>query len=626
MADSTLRDVIKSIKTEGGERASADDRTHELLLAIDKRFADYFKDLQRSKLDDLEDKLEKKKAKAKAGTSKPGKGGFDLSFLGGLGIGALAGAVAKLAALTGTFAGLTAGFVGATEGLGVYKTDLVKFKTAMTGFMKPLNGLTKLMDDTTAKLLRGLGLMDAGDDPRGPGQRGVRATLADKAKARWNRFTLGLLNSLGIGPDGKAIQLRDAKGAFGPKSEFGKKLEKALNKFSDIFGKLKEFGKSIAAYFSSGGPQGQGQGAGSKILQSIANFKPLVIVARILRPLAILFAVFDGMRNASKEMEDKEGYINKYLGGGVGGAISGAVGSFFGEFFNLIKAIPMFIIKKVVPANWIDKETGEFKKAEGILPFLLGGVDDFDFARVIRDIIQRPFDLISSSLQYISDLVGFGGEDKQAEAKGIFDKWWNTTSWGEKGLDILGAIVNTVFSPITAVIAELETAFLGTDSETAQNESFVDKVTKFVNWFTGWIDKIIPSKESILKAVALEIGPGKIASFLGLNKYFGDADIEAKEIQLADQFDKYTGMRIQADAGVPYTSEAASAIAARLMDSQRELNELRATQGMNPINIFNTDNSQTNNGGGTAVVVEGVFSSNDIANQLRANGILGVGF
>jgi hypothetical protein len=83
-------------------------------------------------------------------------------------------------------------------------------------------------------------------------------------------------------------------------------------------------------------------------------------------------------------------------------------------------------------------------------------------------------------------------------------------------------------------------------------------------------------------------------------------------------------MRIQADAGVPYTSEAASAIAARLMDSQRELNELRATQGMNP--IFNTDNSQTNNGGGTAVVVEGVFSSNDIANQLRANGILGVGF
>lgn len=618
MADSSLRDVIKSIKVEGAERANADERTHDLLLAIDKRFADYFEELRRGKLDDLEDNLEKKKAKAKAGTAKPGKDSMDLGFLGGLGLGALGAALSSLAGIAGTFTGLTAGFVGATEGLGVYKTDLVKFRTAMKGFMKPLNGLTKLMDDTTSKLLRGLGLMD--DAPKGADPRGVRDTLADKARARWNRFKLGLLNSLGIGPDGKAIQLRNAQGGFGPKSEFGQKLEKALNKFSDIFAKLKEFGKGIAGYFSSGGPQGQGQGAGSKLLQSVANFKPLIIVARILRPLAILFSVFDGMRNANEEMADKEGYINKYLGGGVGGFISGAIGSFFGEFFNLIKAIPMFIIKKVVPANWIDSETGEFKKAEGILPFLLGGVDDIDFNRVLTDIVQRPFDIIGSSLQYISDLLGFGGEDKQAEAKGIFDKWWNTTSWGQKGLDILGAIVNTVFSPITAIIAEIETAFLGTDSETAQNESFVDKVTKFVNWFTGWFDDLIPSKESIMKAVALEIGPGKVANFLGLDKYFGAEQIEATENELARLFDKYGVLKNEGG----YAAESAKYLIGPIMDAQRELNALREQQGMTPVQIFNTDNSQTSNGGGTAVVVEGNFNSADISNQLRATGILGV--
>lgn len=617
MADSSLRDVIKSIKVEGAERANADERTHDLLLAIDKRFADYFEQMRRGKLDDLEDKLEKKKNKAKAGTRKPGKKGSDLNFLSGLGLGALGRTLSGLAGIAGTFAGLTTGFIAATEGLGVYKADLEKFKTAMKGFMKPLNGLTKLMDDTTSKLLRGLGLMD--DAPKGADPRGVRDTLADKARTRWNRFKLGLLNSLGIGPDGKAIQLRDAKGGFGPKSEFGKKLEKALNKFSDIFAKLKEFGRGIASYFSSGGPQGQGQGAGSKLIQSIANFKPLIIVARILRPLALLFSVFDGMRNASAEMEDREGYINKYLGGGAGGFISGFVGSFFGEFFNLIKAIPMFIIKKVVPDNWIDSETGEFKKAEGILPFLLGGVDDIDFNRVLTDIVQRPFDIIASSLQYISDLMGFGGEDKQAEAKGIFDKWWNTTSWGQKGLDILGAIVNTVFSPITAIIAEIETAFLGTDSETAQSESFVDKVTKFVNWFTGWFDDLIPSKESIMKAVALEIGPGKVANFLGLSKYFGSEQVEAAEVALADLFDRFTDIKSK---GGP-ESMAAKFLIDPIMEAQRELNALREQQGMTPVQIFNTDNSQTSNGGGTAVVVEGNFNSADISNQLRAAGILG---
>jgi hypothetical protein len=321
-------------------------------------------------------------------------------------------------------------------------------------------------------------------------------------------------------------------------------------------------------------------------------------------------------------MEDREGFIDKYLGGAAGGAVSGALGSFFGEFFNLIRDAAFWILKKLVPEDWlVTSEDGsvKFDASANILTKVLAGIEILDFNRLIKDLVQKPFDLLASSLQYLSDLMGFGGEDKKAEAGKLFDDWWNGTTWGQKGLDVVASILNIVFSPITSIISEIETAFMGKDADDVYSESFTDKITKFVKWFSGWFDNLIPSKDDIMKAVALEIGPGKIASFLGLDKYFTDESIENQEKELAKLFDTY---QLNMEKG-GWGTEVAKTLINPIMNAQRELNELRQLQGMNPIQIFNTDNSQTNNGGGTAVVVEGTFSSADISNQLRANGILG---
>lgn len=619
MADSSLRDVIKSIKVEGAERANADERTHELLLAIDKRFADYFEELRRGKLDALEDRLEKKKNKAKAGTSKPGKGPeADLGFLSGLGLGALGTALSSLAGIAGTFAGLTGGFVAATEGLGVYKADLEKFKTAMKAFMKPLNALTRLVDNTAASLLRGLGLLDDADagDPR----KGASKTLADKARARWEKFKSRLLLTLGIGEDGEVIQRKQKAypNLAGKKSKLGEIVKKVLDQLDDVFGKIKDTAKGITGYFEKGQP-------GAKILETLKNFKPLVIAEKILRPLAAIFAIFDGFRVAEEEMgkETLDGYFEKYVGAGLGGFVAGFVKSFFGEFFDLIKAIPLFIIKKVVPDDWLEKtEDGsvKFNPDENILTSILAGFDEFSFATLLKDVVLKPFMLIGAGLDYISDLLGFNGDDRKEKVRSEFANWWQTTSWGQKGLDIASAIINIVFSPITSIISEIEASFMGKDRDDVYGESFVDKITKFVTWFSEWLDNLIPDKEDLLRGIANKL-PENVARALDLGEYLqsNSERIQSKEEELAKLYDTY---KFNMEKG-GYGLDIAKTIISPIMDAQKELNELRKQEGMNPIQIFNTDNSQTNNGGGTAVVVEGTFSSADIANQLRATGILG---
>jgi hypothetical protein len=93
-------------------------------------------------------------------------------------------------------------------------------------------------------------------------------------------------------------------------------------------------------------------------------------------------------------MEDREDTLDKLIGGGLGGFISGTLGSFFGEFANLLIDLPLWLIKQIVPAQWLN-EDGTFKRSsEGGNWFtsLLDAIDTVDFNTMIRELIQAPFD------------------------------------------------------------------------------------------------------------------------------------------------------------------------------------------------------------------------------------------
>lgn len=497
MADN-FKDLTKALV----EQNKSQEETTDAVNKLNQTMADHFAYLKRKEKSEEEDRREANKAKRQA-QSTPTNKNKPNNAMKLLGVAGLMTALSGIAGTIGTVAGIATAFVLASEGLGVYAKDLKAFNKATKAFFTPLTKTTEQMGKLKNGLLRSLGIID--DAAKGtegpPGTK--KATLAQLANRRFDRFKLKLLNSLGIGPDGKAIQIRMPKGQFGAKSPFGLKLEKALSKFDELFSKLRNFGNAIAGYFSTsgGGPAGQGgtPSKGGSLLAKLASFKPLRIVGRILRPVAILFSVFDGMRNASKEMDDKDAYIEKYLGGAVGGFISGFIGSFFGEFFNLFTAIPLFIVKKIVPNDWlIEGEDGKvrFDENKNILTKLLAGFEILDFNRLLRDLVQRPFDVLAESLTFLTGLLGFGDEENQTKAKARWDEWWNKTTWGQKGFDILRVMTDIVFSPINSIMREIETAFFGADPE-REKVGFVERVTKWTDQFFTWLGSFLPDIKKI---------------------------------------------------------------------------------------------------------------------------------
>jgi len=586
--------VVKAL----AENNKAQDETTDAVNKLNQTMADHFTYLKRQEKDQEEDRREAGKARRQAQSApKSDKGTNNAMKL--LGVAGMITALSGIAGTIGTISAFAVSFIAAGEGLGVYAKDLKAFNKGVKAFFTPLKKVTEAMGKLKSGLLKSLGIIDdAVSGPAGGPPGTKKATLAQLARQRWSRFTLTLLNSLGIGPDGKAIQLRqkDYPNLLGKKSPFGLRLEKALSKFDELFSKLRNFGNAIAGYFSSGGggPAGQGgaQSKGAALLEKLAKFKPLRIVTRLLRPIAILFSVFDGMRNAEKEMADKEGFIEKYLGGAVGGFTAGFLGSFFGEFFNLLKDIPIFLIKQIVPKDWlIENEDGsiKFDTTKNIFTKILGGIETLDFNRLITDVVQKPFNLLAETLQFITDIFGLGGEDKQKAAQARWDEWWNKTTWGQKGLDILKVITNIAFSPITSIISEIETAFMGKDEDEVYGETFVDKLTKFTKWLGEWLDSLIPSKEEIMRSIATQIGPGRIATFLGLDKYFTDEEARAPLEAELERLRKI--YQVNLDMDTKYSKELNKDVIKEMQEVAEDLNELREKQGLPPINVFNIDNS-----------------------------------
>jgi hypothetical protein len=481
---------------------------------------------------------------------------------GGLGLG-----FAFLAPVAATISSITAfatAFTAATEGLGPAMKDLKWFGKWARFLSKPVTlpaswagkTIASVFDDIFAKT--------------------IKYEEAIKSKFRFNDKAMRWIDEAG-----KFVKTEDAVADAARLAANAAREESAFARLSGRLAKIK-IPDSVVKTWERTAKMFSAEGSLGKLMIALKENKWLGKVVRVLRPLAIILSLFDGWDNAGKEMEDRELYFSTYLAGGIGGFVSGAVGSFFGEFFNIIKWGISWVLKKALPDSWttVDEEGNLiWNRDENMFADFLGGIDDFDFNKLIKEIIQVPFDALGESLDYISSLIGFNGEEKQADAKKSWDDWWSKSKWAQFE-DVTTVIADLLFSPINAILNEMERVM--TDSPAPEGEGMTAKIYRLMEF----IYNLIPSVDDIKTKVAGMLG-STVASALGLGDYVpidnetfadrasiltDDLTDAVKRIEVAQR----TSAALSADASGQIPQDMKDQAAMELRNAQIDLDETRA--------------------------------------------------
>ena len=496
MAEATLSNVTKALADSNKDQVKAQKDTTAAVTSLTKSMKAFLDQAELDRKRQLEADIEARRAasvsSATSGSSSSSdSSGRRLGLLAGLpGAGLIAALAGAVSAVTAT----TAGFVAATEGLGPNMRDLRGLKAAFTGY-------TGFLKTTMAAF-----------------------KLPEWAKP--NQMTRALRMFDDIPKNMKAIDnLIGDRYKFNPKSQrWVDAISRKYVGFANVTRYVESLGKNLkavedglpnnAANLAANAELTKGigkEGFISKAMQALKNNKWLNTFLKVLRPIAVILSVFDGVENAQAEMEDREGLFNTWIGGGLGGFLSGAVSSFFGEMLDFIKAIPGYIIKQFVPAGWLNPD-GTFNDTNAFTSFM-ADFEDFSFTNIIKDIIQYPFDVLGKGLDFIRNLFGATGTtaEGQAEARQAWDDWWSQSPLN-MGKSILGTLANIVFSPINAIINEVKRV-MGIEDDGEKN-TFIQNIQEFVEWLYG----LIPSVEDIKRNLAASL-PESVARGIGLGDY-----------------------------------------------------------------------------------------------------------
>lgn len=497
MADATLQDVTKALKDANASQMKEQKSTTAAVNTLTKLMKDFLSDAEYARMQARESNLEAKRAASAAqAKSNSTYGGGDGKGFGGLllglpGAALLASAGAALAGFTG---GLTA-FVAATEGFGPNSKDMKVFTKAVGTygtFLKNIGAAFALPEWAKP----GKKVLNAFDTT--PGNiRAIEKLIGDRFKydpksARWQKLT---------GAKGYSSFDNVAKNI---------KLATADMKKLSFMDKYTPSAAEKAATVKGGWLSGLKSG-----LTNNAFVRGLL---RVLRPIAVVLSLFTGFKTAQKEMEDQEGVFTKLIGGGVGGFIGGFVGSFFGELLDLFKAMPLYIIKQFVPAEWLTTDKrGKvvFREDKGAILKGLATIDRFSFAELLKEIVMFPFEVLGSSLDFVRNLFGAEGttEEGQTQAKAAWEKFKRTGSIGDQ--TVFGVIADIVFSPINALINEAKAAFLGDGYD---READKKTFTQNLKSLAQLVYDLIPDAEDVKRNIASGLSPA-VARAIGLGDY-----------------------------------------------------------------------------------------------------------
>lgn len=489
MAEATLNDVIVRLRTDNEKQLREQRDTTVAVEELSGTIRALLEQMEAQRLRDKESEFEARRrvtAPAAAGAAaSPSSSGSILDLIGpGSMLGTLAGIAGNLGAATIALAAATEGFGPSFKTLGRFTTSLMKLQKALIRIpVYPFEKLlgANLFDDVTKNLSKM--------------EKVLKGRYAfDPRSMRWKNL------------------LTNKFASFDEVNRAAKEANGFLTRISSLFKSI-TIPESITKIFTADGAVG-------KAFEILKNNKWITGILKFLKPLAVILSAFDGLRTASAEMEERESFFSKYIGGGAGGFIGGFIGSFIGEMVNLIKDIPLWLISWVVPDDWITTNpdgTWKFNETKNIVTKLLSGIQNLDFNEMLKNLVMIPFNAIGNVLDTIGQYFGLSGtEEQQASTQKMFDDWWN--NWfslkgaGENTLGILGWLVNTVMSPINSVLDSVMEAF-GVGAEGGET-TFLQKISNFVSWIYG----LIPSVDEIKRNLASTLNPN-IAWALGLSDY-----------------------------------------------------------------------------------------------------------
>ena len=456
--------------------------------------------IERSRLDGLEDKLKKSRAKpAVPERSKAFQAGEKLG--GGFNIAALLNPTKILLPL---LAGVTAFGAGIAGLRGWEVGALKKIGTGINTLGDLVSkGAATFRNNLLAKIF---GLDTSGKPIRSIDGRFAKAVpLTDQIADAIKGFKTSALLMFGIGADGKPINVQGADGKFKGTSTSGTFITKATARISKLLRPIIAVSTGIADFV-----KGTGKGLFKFLDPFISGGKSfLKLFGKILWPVGVIMSLFESVtayqnEDGSKFEKFKEGF-----------------GTFFADFLgaplDLLKSGMVWIMRKLLGVE-VD-EDGKIKPGQGIAGDALAILQKFSFKEAIKSLIDGVFSIGESAFKWFSDL--FSGEKSIGESLGILWKAWlgAATSIGDW-------IWNKAIAPITEWFAsklgieldlpELNLKEMLTNTYARIKNGFMSSMESLAIWFTVMPKRIgLSLEEEWIHAIAkLKVGFVKFGEWI----------------------------------------------------------------------------------------------------------------
>ena len=414
----TLADISKKI-SEGNNQTELN---RQELVGIRSGFDSFLRYIKEGAGDRLEASREKTSSRESISRARPRRKSDGM--LGLFGLGALAGLATKVGGIIG---GITAGILavtGALSGLRGWEVGALKNLDKIGRALRALIPLTLIdriaglftpdgyktfsafftdkIRNLRAKTLRAFGF-DATLAKFNSPESGLKTPLGTQILERVRKFRTSILNSIGIGADGKAIVATGADGK--PTVPLAGRITGAIQK---LLGPAMRFAKGITDFIAGAGAGlfkflaglgivkagGAAAGAAGGAVAGVAK-----LAGKILLPLGILLSAkdaFDAWVNTEGSFSEK-----------FTAASFAFLGDFIGAPLDLLKKGISFLLKKAFGVE--TDENGKILPGQGLAGTALKILDEFSFEESIKAIpklFQKIFDGITA---FFKDPIGVTG-------------------------------------------------------------------------------------------------------------------------------------------------------------------------------------------------------------------------
>lgn len=409
----TLTDVIDQLKVNNVGIDNTSKNIDKLVQSI-----------ERSRLDNLEDKLDKNRAvKPIIEKSKAFQAGEDVGSFSFMGMPNPAALLAPLLASVTAFGAGIAGLRGWEKGA---ITSITKGLTTLTS--SALDGARNLRTGILGKMFgievdAKTGLAKSADTTK----KGlaIYRPLSVVIEERFASLRTGFLNAFGIGADGKPIQDPRNKMKVSTTGEF---ITKATERITRLLNPIMKVSTGIADFI-----KGAGSGLFKFLDPFISGAKAFgTMFSKILWPVGVIMSLFESVtayqnKDGSKFDKFKEGF-----------------GTFFADFIgaplDLLKSGMVWILKNLLGIE--SDENGNIKPGQGLTGDALAVIQNFSFKESIKGLIDGVFAIGEAAFKWFGDL--FSGEKSIGESMSILWK-----AWLGAAADIGSWVWNKAIAPIT---------------------------------------------------------------------------------------------------------------------------------------------------------------------------------